>query len=49
MIQENIKRPLAEELLFGSLVAGGHIRVRLDAARDQLVLETEALEAEEAV
>ncbi|NGP54809.1 ATP-dependent Clp protease ATP-binding subunit ClpA [Thioalkalivibrio sp. XN8] len=49
VIQEHIKRPLAEELLFGSLVAGGHIRVRLDADRNQLVLETEALEAEEAV
>jgi ATP-dependent Clp protease ATP-binding subunit ClpA len=47
VIQEHIKRPLAEELLFGSLVAGGHIRVRLDAERDELVLETEALEAEE--
>jgi ATP-dependent Clp protease ATP-binding subunit ClpA len=49
VIQEHIKRPLAEELLFGKLVAGGHIRVRLDAAADRLVLETEALEAEEAV
>ena len=49
VIQEHIKRPLAEELLFGSLVAGGHIRVRLDADRDQLLLEPEALEAEEAV
>jgi ATP-dependent Clp protease ATP-binding subunit ClpA len=49
VIQEHIKRPLAEELLFGSLVAGGHIRVRLDAAGDRLVLETEALEAEETV
>ena len=49
VIQEHIKRPLAEELLFGKLVAGGHIRVRLDADRDQLVLETEALEAEETV
>ncbi|NHA14319.1 ATP-dependent Clp protease ATP-binding subunit ClpA [Thioalkalivibrio sp. XN279] len=49
VIQEHIKRPLAEELLFGSLVAGGHIRVRLDAAADRLVLETEALEAEETV
>jgi len=49
VIQEHIKRPLAEELLFGKLVAGGHIRVRLDAAGDRLVLETEALEAEETV
>ena len=49
IIQEHIKRPLAEELLFGSLVGGGHIRVRLDAAADRLVLETEPLEAPEPV
>jgi len=49
IIQEHIKRPLAEELLFGSLVGGGHIRVRLDAGADRLVLETEPLEAREPV
>jgi ATP-dependent Clp protease ATP-binding subunit ClpA len=27
VIQEHIKRPLAEELLFGSLEAGGHVRI----------------------
>ena len=27
VIQEHIKRPLADELLFGSLAAGGHVRV----------------------
>ncbi|MEW6354308.1 MAG: ATP-dependent Clp protease ATP-binding subunit ClpA [Pseudomonadota bacterium] len=27
LIQENIKRPLAEELLFGKLSSGGHVRV----------------------
>lgn len=27
IIQEHIKRPLAEELLFGSLAEGGHVRV----------------------
>jgi ATP-dependent Clp protease ATP-binding subunit ClpA len=27
LIQENIKRPLAEELLFGKLAAGGHVKV----------------------
>ena len=27
LIQENIKRPLAEELLFGKLAAGGHVQV----------------------
>ena len=49
IIQEHIKRPLAEELLFGSLIAGGHIRVRLDAAGEKLVLETQSLEAAEPV
>ena len=27
VIQEHIKRPLADELLFGSLAEGGHVRV----------------------
>jgi ATP-dependent Clp protease ATP-binding subunit ClpA len=27
VIQEQIKRPLAEELLFGSLSDGGHVKV----------------------
>jgi ATP-dependent Clp protease ATP-binding subunit ClpA len=27
VIQEHIKRPLAEELLFGSLADGGHVRI----------------------
>ena len=27
IIQENIKRPLAEELLFGTLADGGHVRI----------------------
>jgi ATP-dependent Clp protease ATP-binding subunit ClpA len=27
VIQEHIKRPLADELLFGSLADGGHVRV----------------------
>jgi ATP-dependent Clp protease ATP-binding subunit ClpA len=32
VIQEQIKRPLAEELLFGDLAKGGHVRVTLDSA-----------------
>jgi ATP-dependent Clp protease ATP-binding subunit ClpA len=32
VIQENIKRPLAEYLLFGELVDGGHVRIVLDGA-----------------
>jgi ATP-dependent Clp protease ATP-binding subunit ClpA len=49
VIQEHIKRPLAEELLFGSLIAGGHIRVRLDAAADRLVLDVQPQETREPV
>src|SRR5690554_5087861 len=37
VIQQYIKRPLAEELLFGKLVDGGHVRV--DVARDGDELE----------
>jgi len=40
MIQEHVKRALADELLFGKLVDGG--RVRLGVADGELVVETEA-------
>ncbi len=40
IIQEQIKRPLAEELLFGSLEQGGHVRVTL-GPDDNLELEAE--------
>ncbi|SHE34196.1 ATP-dependent Clp protease ATP-binding subunit ClpA [Thermomonas hydrothermalis] len=40
LIQERIKRPLADELLFGKLVNGG--RVALDAIDGELVLEVQA-------
>ncbi|MCH8957989.1 MAG: ATP-dependent Clp protease ATP-binding subunit ClpA [Proteobacteria bacterium] len=44
LIQEEIKRPLAEELLFGDLSAGGHVQVTTDA-NDQLALKiTKVLE-----
>jgi ATP-dependent Clp protease ATP-binding subunit ClpA len=38
-IQEHIKRPLAEELLFGSLVGGGHVRVSVAADGSKLELD----------
>ena len=38
VIQEHIKRPLAEELLFGKLVDGGHVRVGLNSKGDDLIL-----------
>lgn len=39
VIQEHIKRPLAEELLFGSLTEGGHVRVTLGDDKLELVCE----------
>jgi ATP-dependent Clp protease ATP-binding subunit ClpA len=41
LIQESIKRPLAEELLFGRLVGGGHAFVTL-GEDDKLKVETRA-------
>jgi ATP-dependent Clp protease ATP-binding subunit ClpA len=40
-IQEHIKRPLAEELLFGRLASGGHVRVSVNADGSALVLHCE--------
>ena len=40
IIQEHIKRPLAEELLFGSLAEGGHVRISV-GADDTLELNAE--------
>ena len=40
LIQEQIKRPLAEELLFGSLEQGGHVRITV-GPEDELVLKAE--------
>ena len=45
VIQEFIKRPLADELLFGSLVDGGHIQVGVADDGQRLELEVQALEA----
>ncbi len=36
IIQDNLKKPLANELLFGSLVDGGQVAVELDKAGDHL-------------
>jgi ATP-dependent Clp protease ATP-binding subunit ClpA len=41
VIQESIKRPLAEELLFGSLLGGGHAFVSV-GANDELKVESRA-------
>ena len=45
IIQEHIKRPLAEELLFGSLADGGHVRITL-GSDDSLQLSAEPLRRE---
>ena len=42
LIQDHIKRPLAEDLLFGKLVGGGHVRVTVNEAGTELVLLTRA-------
>jgi ATP-dependent Clp protease ATP-binding subunit ClpA len=46
VIQEHIKRPLAEELLFGKLADGGHVRVEVGADGDSLQLTVEPLKRE---
>lgn len=39
VIQENIKKPLADEILFGQLKDGGTVRVLLDREADKLAFE----------
>jgi ATP-dependent Clp protease ATP-binding subunit ClpA len=46
VIQEHIKRPLAEELLFGKLTAGGHVRVEVATDGASLLLTVEPLKRE---
>jgi len=41
IIQEHIKRPLAEELLFGRLAGGGHVGVSIAADGSGLALTYE--------
>jgi len=36
-VQENLKKPLANELLFGSLVDGGSVSVALDKEKNELI------------
>ncbi|HEY9183061.1 MAG TPA: hypothetical protein VIQ99_07665, partial [Gammaproteobacteria bacterium] len=46
VIQEHIKRPLAEELLFGKLTEGGHVRVEVAEGGESLILTVEPLTRE---
>jgi ATP-dependent Clp protease ATP-binding subunit ClpA len=39
VIQDNIKKPLADEILFGKLKNGGTVRILLDREKDQLAFE----------
>ncbi len=39
VLQEHVKRPLAEELLFGKLAGGGHVIVRLAPGGEGLALD----------
>jgi len=39
VIQEHIKKPLADEILFGKLKGGGTVRVLLDRENDKLAFE----------
>jgi ATP-dependent Clp protease ATP-binding subunit ClpA len=41
-----VKRPLAEELLFGKLANGGHVRVEVAKDGDGLLLTVEPLKRE---
>jgi ATP-dependent Clp protease ATP-binding subunit ClpA len=45
IIQEHIKRPLAEELLFGSLSDGGHVRITV-GEDDTILLNAEPVTKE---
>ena len=47
LIQDKIKKPLAEQLLFGQLEHGGHIRVTVE--NDELKIEVVEEETEDAV
>ena len=47
VIQEHIKRSLAEELLFGELEQGGDVSVSLNPEKDGLLVEVEVRPAEE--
>ncbi len=45
VIQENIKKPLADEILFGRLVKGGHVKVVLKDSKLAFEIEGDARES----
>ncbi len=44
VIQENVKKPLADEILFGKLAKGGRVSITVDEEGDQLKVEVETPE-----
>jgi ATP-dependent Clp protease ATP-binding subunit ClpA len=46
VIQENVKRPLAEQLLFGELVDGGHVRIIIENGEIALVASPNTIQLE---
>jgi ATP-dependent Clp protease ATP-binding subunit ClpA len=49
LIQERVKKPLADELLFGKLANGGHVKVTLDQDGDRLAFQFSEAKDREAV
>jgi ATP-dependent Clp protease ATP-binding subunit ClpA len=41
LIQEELKKPLAEEILFGSLANGGDVHITYDSKKEQILFEYE--------
>jgi ATP-dependent Clp protease ATP-binding subunit ClpA len=46
IIREHIRRPLAEELLFGKLTGGGHVTVRVGEDDDLELVAQSLIESE---
>jgi ATP-dependent Clp protease ATP-binding subunit ClpA len=43
LIQEKVKKPLAEDLLFGRLVNGGHVRIFVENEELKFSIESKQL------
>jgi ATP-dependent Clp protease ATP-binding subunit ClpA len=46
VIREHIRRPLAEELLFGNLTGGGHVTVRVGKDNELELVAQSLIESE---
>jgi len=47
LINETIKKELADEILFGALARGGRVRVKLNDEGDSLAFDFESRESKE--